>query len=67
MAEIQIGEIRKHTFKKGDVLVIKAPFSLNDKEYRSIVDKCAKILPEGVSLLILDNGKDIAVIEKEEK
>ena len=66
MAELQIEDIRKVSFKKGDVLVVKAPITFSDNQYAKIVADCRKVLPEGVGLLILDNGKDIAVLEKEE-
>lgn len=67
MAEVTIGiqDVQKASFKEGDVMVIKAPINLSDNEYHSIIQRCALLLPKGVGLLILDNGKDIAVLEKE--
>ena len=67
MAEVTIEDIKKVSFKKGDVMVIKAPLILNDNQYNEIIQRCAKILPKGVSLLILDNGKEITILGKEEK
>lgn len=67
MPEVQIKDIKKVNFKKGDFLIVKSPSILSDNEYARMKQYCEKVLPKGVGLLILDNGKDVVVLEKEVK
>lgn len=65
MKELNIAEVKKTSFKKGDVLVVKSPDLLTNACYTSLISRMKDLLPEGVGVLVLDNGKDIAILEKE--
>ena len=64
--EDAIKSIEKCTFNKGDVLIITASRRLCDRERRYIHESAEKALPEGVSMLILDDGMEAKVLTGKE-
>lgn len=62
MTEDLIKSVEKCTFQKGDVLIITAARLLCDRERRYIYESTARVLPEDVSVLILDNDMETKVL-----
>ena len=68
---MELDEIKKVVFKKGDILVLKWHSVLPAEARRNIVESCQAVLEkvnlkDKVGVMVLEQGLDISVLTQEE-
>jgi hypothetical protein len=62
---LTLHDVRRLVINAGETLVIKTTNELNDMQRKNVVDVCAKVLPEGVNIMLLGPDWDMHVVSKE--
>lgn len=63
---VAFNDVRRITFRDGDVLVFRHPGTLPEKAYDVISRTAKNLFGGGVKFLILEEGMDIEVVSKDE-
>ncbi len=67
MAEVKIEDIKKVSFKEGDILFLRCKEPLTDMQYARLLEGVKEMLPEGVKVLLCEGIEEIGIITPEDK
>lgn len=66
MAEVMIEDIKKVSFKEGDVVVLTTPHNLTNEQADYIRSQLMSDMPQGVKGILLEGGITMSVLTREE-